>query len=187
MNFEYFPWGNAYFVTSKCKGAGAYDILSRRCFDTVCGAGAAARPPDCFGGPLVCQNGQGECLADRYIACAKRVANRQALRYMPFVVCLDAPFQANPRLAAADVQASAAACAASVGLDFTAVSACTAGAEGDGEVRAQAMATPSHPFCPYVLVDGKELQDKDTLLSAVCAAFHELPLPQGCPPPGTYV
>eukprot|EP00421_Protoceratium_reticulatum_P055217 CAMPEP_0168499090 /NCGR_PEP_ID=MMETSP0228-20121227/73603_1 /TAXON_ID=133427 /ORGANISM="Protoceratium reticulatum, Strain CCCM 535 (=CCMP 1889)" /LENGTH=147 /DNA_ID=CAMNT_0008515989 /DNA_START=222 /DNA_END=663 /DNA_ORIENTATION=+ len=87
-----------------------------------------------------------------------------------FVQCVDVPFQANPRLGAAEVHASVAACAAGAGLDFAAIGACFAGAEGDGEVAAQAMATPSHPFCPYVLVDGRELLDRDALLGAVCAA-----------------
>eukprot|EP00421_Protoceratium_reticulatum_P006880 CAMPEP_0168364656 /NCGR_PEP_ID=MMETSP0228-20121227/4319_1 /TAXON_ID=133427 /ORGANISM="Protoceratium reticulatum, Strain CCCM 535 (=CCMP 1889)" /LENGTH=140 /DNA_ID=CAMNT_0008377421 /DNA_START=286 /DNA_END=704 /DNA_ORIENTATION=- len=101
---------------------------------------------------------------------AKKAAGRQAPRYMPFVQCVDVPFQANPRLGAAEVHASVAACAAGAGLDFAAIGACFAGAEGDGEVAAQAMATPSHPFCPYVLVDGRELLDRDALLGAVCAA-----------------
>mmetsp|Transcript_49113 Transcript_49113/g.110515 ORF Transcript_49113/g.110515 Transcript_49113/m.110515 type:complete len:195 (+) Transcript_49113:206-790(+) len=176
MDFEYFPWGNSYFVTEKCKGAGKYDILSRRCYDNVCGAAAMARPADCFTGALVCQNGDAECLADRLITCAKLKSTGLPSTYMRFAACLDALFPSNVGL----VKAKAPGCAAAAGLDFEAISRCSAGEEGDAAVIDQAKATPSHPFCPYVVVDGKELENKDELLSAVCAGFKGSPQPQEC-------
>mmetsp|Transcript_90459 Transcript_90459/g.292800 ORF Transcript_90459/g.292800 Transcript_90459/m.292800 type:complete len:199 (+) Transcript_90459:196-792(+) len=186
IDLEYVPWGNAYFVTEKCKGAGGYELLSRRCYDTVCGAEAVSRPPDCFKGELICQNGEGECKADRYAACAKQKAGKVASKYMPYVVCIDKPFQGGPSPSGLDITALAASCASSTGLGAlsAAIENCVATAEGDGVVQAEAMATPSHGFCPYVTIDGQELPDKDQFLSAICAAHPGAPL-AGCPAPGS--
>jgi len=190
VSFEYFPWGNAYYTTSKCKGGGAYDILSRKCWDSNCGRDAPNNAPaDCFGpGELICQNGQAECDADRYVACAKQVAGKAWQRYLPFTACVDEAFQSNPT-EVQGVEALASRCAASTGLDTAALKACFSGHLGDEAIKAEAKATPSHGFCPVVFVNGQLLDPPDTpqrqFLTEVCNSIANdqgsEPPPKGCP------
>jgi len=183
IDFDYSPFGNSYFVTSKCQGAGAYDIMPRKCFDSNCGLGTEdRRPADCFTGELVCQNGPRECEANRYVACAKKVVNADHTRYLPFAECVDAAFEGNPTANGVDVGALAAGCSQKAGLPHAAVQACFGGPDGNAAVQQEAMGTPPHGFCPVVKVDGEELQwgTEGNLQEVVCGKIS--PRPAACSP-----
>jgi len=182
IDFEYFPYGNAYFVTKKCKGDGDYDIMPRKCWDANCGRGATDRPGDCFGpGELVCQNGPAECDADRYVACAKRAAGMEHAKYLPYAECVDGAFEGNPHGDGLDVEGLASKCAASSGLDSGAIRKCFAGPDGDAAVKAEGVATPPHGFCPVVVVGGTALQwgTEGNILGVVCGQLPA-PKPSAC-------
>lgn len=170
MEFEFFPWGNAYFVTAECKGAGEYDMSARKCFNQRCGSGVSERPKDCFTGDLVCQHGQMECEADRYLACAK--SGSTGSTFMAFTHCLEAGYDNYTK-------ALVTACAASSGIDAGALAKCFSGKDGDHAVIAQAMATPEHPGVPYILVDGKAVEQPNDLLKEVCKAYKG-EVPKAC-------
>lgn len=181
IDFEYSPWGNAYFATAACGGAGTYNVNARRCFDEKCGLGVAARPADCFTGPLICQNGALECVMNRYMACAKHVYGTGAfLSYMPYIQCLDNQFGETTDATSGTI---ASQCAVATGLDFNAIKLCYDGADGDTASINEAMATPNHPFCPHVLVNGAVLEgplEDGKFLDAVCGALSPAN-PAGCP------
>lgn len=181
VEFEYFPWGNSYYVTSKCQGAGGYDIMPRKCYDSNCGKNAPAPLPDCFGGELVCQNGPVECDAHKYMACAKQVSGMDWHTYLPFAECIETKFDGNSGGLGLDVSGLATSCATSSGVDSAALSACFGGPDGDAALKAQAMATPSHGFCPVVVVDGEMLEwgKEGNLLTIVCAKLPG-PKPSEC-------
>ncbi|CAJ1438188.1 unnamed protein product [Effrenium voratum] len=160
MDFEFFPWGNAYFVTEECKGAGEYDMSARHCYNKRCGAGAASPPKDCFSGDLVCQHGAQECEADRYLACAKGLGPG----FMAFAHCLEGGYDSYS-------QELVSSCAASTGLDLEKLKKCSGSSAGDDAVVAQAKATPDHPGVPYMMVNGKPLEQPNDLLKTVCKAY----------------
>eukprot|EP00438_Fugacium_kawagutii_P029477 Skav209244 [mRNA] locus=scaffold293:534773:547266:- [translate_table: standard] len=162
MDFEFFPWGNAYFVTAECKGAGEYDMSARQCYNKRCGSGVSDRPKDCFTGDLVCQHGKVECEADRYLACAKSVGGSH---FMAFTHCLEAGYDNYTK-------ALVTKCAASAQVDVDSLAKCFDGPDGDRAVKAQAMATPEHPGVPYILVDGKPVEQPNDLLKEVCEAYQ---------------
>eukprot|EP00421_Protoceratium_reticulatum_P035819 CAMPEP_0168479156 /NCGR_PEP_ID=MMETSP0228-20121227/63328_1 /TAXON_ID=133427 /ORGANISM="Protoceratium reticulatum, Strain CCCM 535 (=CCMP 1889)" /LENGTH=186 /DNA_ID=CAMNT_0008495439 /DNA_START=9 /DNA_END=566 /DNA_ORIENTATION=+ len=182
MNFSFFPWGNMYMVTKKCGGSGKYNPDARQCYNKECGLGATSRPSDCFVGEEVCQHGQDECTGNRWMACAKKVdasplpAGYPA--YMPFVTCYEANYD-NP--GNSDLKALKCAKATSSLDYYTKIHSCWVDAEADEVLAEQAMATPPHPGVPYVVVNGKPLDDVGTLLDEVCAAYQGQARPDGCP------
>ncbi|CAE7441513.1 IFI30 [Symbiodinium natans] len=163
MDFEFFPFGNAYFVTSECKGAGEYDMTARKCFNKKCGAGASQPAQDCFTGSLVCQHGSQECDANRYLACAKKVG-KSVLSFMSFTHCVEAKYDTFSK-------DTVEACADSNQIDKAAVLHCFSSSEGDAAVIAQAKATPEHPGVPFLVVNGQSVDQPENLLKAVCDAY----------------
>ncbi|CAE7308578.1 IFI30 [Symbiodinium pilosum] len=165
MDFQFFPFGNAYFVTTECKGAGDYDMAARKCFNKNCGAGASQPPKDCFTGALVCQHGSQECAANRFLACAKTVAGENLLPFMSFTHCVEASYDTFSK-------DTVSACADASQIDKDAVFRCYSGSEGDDATVAQAKATPEHPGVPYLLVNGQAVEQPDDLLKTVCKAYQ---------------
>jgi len=177
MDFHLIPFGNAYFVTTECKGAGGYDSKARQCFSKQCGAGAGeARPSDCFTGPIVCQHGTEECNVNRLFTCAVKTSSQNSAKYIPFVECMEAKYE---RISGKELDA-AKICATTAGLPFDAISKCYApGSDGDLYTVQDAMATPEHPGVPWVLLNGKSMDDPMALLKSVCAAYTG-EKPKGC-------
>eukprot|EP00933_Yihiella_yeosuensis_P076550 TRINITY_DN8636_c2_g2_i1.p1 TRINITY_DN8636_c2_g2~~TRINITY_DN8636_c2_g2_i1.p1 ORF type:complete len:247 (-),score=57.05 TRINITY_DN8636_c2_g2_i1:76-816(-) len=175
MDFDFFPFGNAFFVTKECGGsAGDYDVDVRQCWDKTCGSAAASAPADCFTGAPVCQHGAPECNANRYLACAKEVSGKESLmKFMSFTHCVEASYDSFS-------DAVVMTCADSIGLDKAKLSKCYSSSDGDAAVIAQAKATPIHPGVPYLVVDGKALDDPSTFASAVCKAYKGTK-PASCP------
>mmetsp|Transcript_15322 Transcript_15322/g.34809 ORF Transcript_15322/g.34809 Transcript_15322/m.34809 type:complete len:267 (-) Transcript_15322:41-841(-) len=182
MDFSFVPWGNEYFATEQCKGQESYDPTARECYNGACGAGAVNRPSDCFSGAKVCQHGGIECTANRYLACATTTAASPAPAgypaYMPFVTCMEAAY--DKQTSTEDLDSLARSCAEATSIDFGKIQSCFAGAAGDEAQIDQAKATPSHPGVPYVVVNGKALDDVSTLLQAVCAAYEGEHRPAAC-------
>lgn len=173
VDFDFVPWGNAYYVTSDCGGTGSYDLTARQCFNSKCGLGAASPPSDCYSGNIVCQHGKRECDFNLWFTCARKVYKKAEL-YMPFVTCMEARFDADT-----DGPNDAAACAHSAGLAISHMATCFHGQSGVQALAENAAATPPHAGVPYVLVEGKPLDDPSTLLKAACDAYQG-PKPAAC-------
>lgn len=178
MNFEYIPWGNAYYVTSECKGAGQYNSTVRACYNQLCGSGATSKPSDCFTGQLLCQHGESECIGNKYLACAKNVTGSIVPKYMPFVYCLEEKYQ--PSFAEKDWAAIVETCSVQGGLEYKQVAACYSN-RGMEVINIEAALTPAHPGVPYIVIDGKAMpgDTEDNFLQAVCDAYQG-PAPAGC-------
>lgn len=166
VDFDFVPWGNAYYVTSECGGPGSYDFTARQCFNSECGLGAASPPAGCYSGSIVCQHGKRECDFNLWFTCARKLYKKAEL-YMPFVTCMEAQYDA-----AADGPSVAATCAQSAGLAISHMTSCFYGQLGIQALAGNAAATPPHAGVPYVLVEGKPLDDPSTLLQAVCDAYQ---------------
>jgi hypothetical protein len=158
---ELFPFGNAYYVTSKCAGAGTYQLASRKCWGSSCGAGVAAPMADCFTGDIVCQHGQPECTLNRYVACAKQVSNSDFSKYGNFAVCIDGEWQQGQDydFPAGTCALLAEDCAKKAGMDFNAIKACADGVGGDAALKAVAAGTPPHTVVPFLTADGVPVAD----------------------------
>merc|ERR1719265_2084825 len=89
VDFHLHPFGNAYFVTEKCGGAGEYTLAARKCYNVQCGRGATDVAEDCYTGDIVCQHGGPECMLNKFAACAIKVTSQDAQRFMPYATCLD--------------------------------------------------------------------------------------------------
>mmetsp|Transcript_82074 Transcript_82074/g.254801 ORF Transcript_82074/g.254801 Transcript_82074/m.254801 type:complete len:100 (+) Transcript_82074:481-780(+) len=74
---------------------------------------------------------------------------------------------------------AAKACASSAGLDYEKVAKCADGPDGDAAEEDMAKATPDHPGVPYIVVNGKAIDDPSSLLEAVCSAYTGAK-PAGC-------
>ena len=83
VEYEYFPWGNAYYNTSKCGGA-TFSKNSTDCWAEQCGGDTP--PAECFAGTPVCQHGPAECKANTIEACAINLYP-MASTFGPFIKC----------------------------------------------------------------------------------------------------
>lgn len=171
MAYEMIPWGNAYYNTSKC-GSGDFDKDKMYCWIEECGKDGSI-PEDCFSGKEICQHGETECTADLIEACV--IGHNPPETYTRFVWCFEGDHQSDARFAGD--------CAEQAGVDFKTVQECVTGDEGHQLNAANAKKTAAigtdRKGTPWVLVDGKVLDDPDTLLSAVCSAYTGSK-PAGC-------
>lgn len=170
VDVELYPFGNSYFVTSECQGGDAYDVKVRKCYNQLCGLEASDRPEHCFTGDVVCQHGPLECKMNRYLACAKWLSNFKA--FIAFTHCVEAGYGNQ-------TEALVGSCAASSQIDAKALGQCFGGRQGDVAVKAQAMATPNHLGVPWILVNGKPMEEGKDLLKEVCKAYKG-PAPKAC-------
>uniref|UniRef100_A0A7S4V7D1 Uncharacterized protein n=1 Tax=Alexandrium monilatum TaxID=311494 RepID=A0A7S4V7D1_9DINO len=178
------PFGNSYYVVEGCGGTAAgmpftgyfkaYDPDVRKCWDERCGEAAREPAPDCFSGDLVCQHGVTDCLVTTAWACAESLAKGDASSYLPFVQCTARRFLGVTSEAA--FEESVQQCASTSGLSGEKVVACSLGTRGRALLNAQGRATVLHAGVPYVLVDGRLLEDTscvacgDGLMQRVCEA-----------------
>lgn len=165
MNFTYYPFGNAYYNTPDCKTNGYNKAKGMYCWIDQCNV---AKPPaDCFKSPLLCQHGDVECNGNIVMACAIKT-NPSFQKYMPFINCFEGDHDAS--------NSSASACAQLAGLDWSVIETCVSSAEGVDATVANAQATLSlgngKLGVPWVLINGEQVEDTDTLLSAVCEAYN---------------
>ena len=167
MDFEMFPWGNAYFGTPPFdKEKGMYPWATK--------CGTASPPKDCFVETSVnqklCQHGADECMVNLLEGCSKSLYQKWET-YMGFVTCIEA--DATPT-----APGSIHKCATSASINGTDIMLCAADKEAAAEVSAaSAYATAKLGTAklgtPWVIVNGVTLQDpiKD-LLPSVCNAWN---------------
>lgn len=171
MNFTFIPWGNAYYDTAECPTRSFDKQRGMYCWIKACGA--VNPPADCYTGKKLCQHGTAECEADTVEACAID-AHPDFVDYMPFVDCLENPFSAT----------KGQACAEKLGwADWDDIHTCATGAAGQALDAANAAKTvafgTSRLGTPWVVVNGKALEDPTTLTRAVCTAYAGAK-PAGC-------
>ena len=174
MDVTMVPWGNAYTNTSQC-GRPAYDRDQVGCWRKLC-AGPAA-PRDCSSGPVLCQHGEDECLANRLEGCA--FLNTEFPDWVPFVGC----YEGNGDLSLQNARR----CAGAHGINYAKMTACANGALGAKVDRSNALATLAYSGewlgTPTVTVAGETVQDPgsgNNLLNAVCKAYTGHHKPSAC-------
>mmetsp|Transcript_3434 Transcript_3434/g.5337 ORF Transcript_3434/g.5337 Transcript_3434/m.5337 type:complete len:189 (+) Transcript_3434:263-829(+) len=186
MNFEFFPWGNAYFNTSSCGQAAGYDKdKSMYCWIKECGV--ASPPSECFNkavSPILCQHGQNECLANRIEGCINGLANttHDSINY---TICFEGSFQDSWMSNSSAVMDAAEKCLGDTVSYINPVmfASCIEGPQGDEYDKTNAKATAhygaSRLGTPWVVVDGKAMQDVSDLLETVCDSYQGTK-PSGC-------
>jgi len=192
LRFDYLPFGNAFFTTKDCPST-TYNSASRHCFNNHCGpARAAAGSPlseECFRGALVCQHGQVECEANRWMACARSgalVAGDERSRasysgYMPFVYCMTKWYD-YAAIGRKTLDTIAESCAANTGMDYGSLARCFGGPEGDAAIAEAAKGTPVHMGVPWLYVNGESMEEdrEDDLFKEICKALPSSARPQEC-------
>jgi len=178
------PFGNMYFVTQACGGAGEYSKAARKCYNRLCGAGSPSPPADCFTGQLVCQHHEPECEANRILACAKpHQSGDDTIEYHAFLSCVQVRFD-DLKNGATSPSALSQTCAESSGLSLEPISACYDDTQQSTQALVEAAkATPEHEVVPLIRVNGKQLENPDLLIYTVCYEYSKEggQEPEGCP------
>lgn len=177
MDFEYVPFGNAYYDIKECKGLQYPD--SRFCWENA----TYANKPGTFDGELVCQHGPGECAANLLEMCVIKY-EPDWTKYAPFLLCYEGAIGASHGVPTGAVQK----CAKETGLDLTKALACTKSpAESKAVIEATARKTcqlqPEHKFTPWITLNGAVCGLDGTgcpsLLQKVCNLWKGAKIP-GC-------
>jgi len=172
MDFQVYPWGNAYYATEAC-GKGPYDPDERHCWVQRC-IQASPAPDDCFpaDGEVVAQHGPEERDVDILEACAA-TQNPDWHTSWPYIHCMETKYEQEGTKASH-------ACAEHAKIDGDRIEACAKGPEGLAAEVAMAKATPDHAGVPFLLVNGASVDgDGPSLLKAICEAFTG-EKPEGC-------
>jgi len=173
MEYNFYPWGNAYYNTSQCGTSSYNKQVGMTCWEKECGYGAQNPPADCFTGTILCQHGDEECQWNRWEACAVATNSNDVLKFSMFANCVES----------GGYFTTAKKCAEANGLDWDKLNECYNGSAGDEAQKSMAQATanlnPAHLGTPWVIVNGVVLDDPSTLLQSVCAAYDGAK-PAGC-------
>lgn len=173
IDLSVYPFGNSYFSTDAC-GKGPYSPDERHCWSKRCVEGVGVSvPADCFTGNIVAQHGETEEAINIIEACAIKL-NPSWKTHWPFFQCMEEKYDVH----AVEV------CASRASIDSKTISECANGPQGKAAEVAIAKATPDHPGVPYILINGKVLDNPSTLLKAICDAYTG-PKPPGCSHSGT--
>lgn len=168
LDLAVYPFGNAYYGTEAC-GEGPYDAQQRHCWFARCVAPGAGAPSDCFDvSRMVAQHGETEMKINFIEACAISL-NPAWKTYWPFFECMEEQYDLG----------ATESCAERAGIEAGPIKECAEGEDGVKIQEHMAKATPDHPGVPYVLVNDKPLDNPDSLLEAVCAAYTG-EKPAGC-------
>lgn len=174
LDFTMVPWGNAYFNTTLC-GTTIYEKEPKGMYCWVKQCNVANPPSDCFSGFTWCQHGDDECAANRLEACVINYFPDPA-KYYKFMSCYE------------DGSSSFQKCASAAGIPkqaMNSIQACSQDGSriGDSLQVANAKATAklgsSKLGTPWVIVNGKYLDEPDNLLQTVCSEYTG-PTPKGC-------
>jgi len=174
IEFQFFPWGNAYFNTTSC-GTSSFDKDAMFCWVKECNV--ANPPADCFNStlsPILCQHGDQECQEDTIEGCAFAVADTQ-IDALNFLFCFEGDNQSD--------LSSVKKCATSSKVDYQKLQKCSSSEQGKKIDIENAIATTklgsSKLGTPWVLINGIYVQNPMQLLDAVCAAIKG-DQPAGC-------
>lgn len=174
IDFNYIPFGNAYYGTEKCMKLKQHRAP---CWASECMKGGSnPSDPACYDeSKMVCQHGEAECVANRLEGCVISL-HPDPNDYLPFMWCYEGKHKSK--------KAFAKECATEAKLDYDAIEKCAAkgSAAGDAADKANAMATaalgPDKKYVPWVTVDGTVVANQNDLLKDVCAKMS--PKPKGC-------
>jgi len=170
LDFEFYPWGNAYYAQEDCYGYPNYDRnQGYPCWQAKCGVAGA--PAECFEGTILCQHGADECSVNLLEGCAKTLYP-DVLTYMDFAVCLESNYPDGGE-----------ACANELGLSWSDIEACTTDEEAAAKISvadANVTAWADIPGTPTIFINGAQLKTTDALLYQVCNAYTGTK-PAGCP------
>lgn len=136
------------------------------CWVKECGGRFPAA--DCFKGTTLCQHGDDECYADTVEACAIKLYPDS---FPDFVYCFEGVNAA--------ARSAVKPCAAASGMDAAKLTACESGSLGKKLDASNAAATAKLGAAkigtPWVLVDGKALDDADNLFTTLCGKLSNPP------------
>mmetsp|Transcript_3063 Transcript_3063/g.11023 ORF Transcript_3063/g.11023 Transcript_3063/m.11023 type:complete len:173 (+) Transcript_3063:223-741(+) len=127
-------------------------------------------------GEIQCQHGPDECTLNKAQLCGIK-QGKTADVWWPFILCTE-----DLRTGGID---SIAPCAdSSAGIDTDVLTVCYQGPEGD-DLLAQAGAItdaldPPHQYTPWVVLEGKPLEDTSDITKSVCDAYTGSPKPAAC-------
>jgi len=169
IDYDFIPWGNAYFATKQC-GGGPYSSVERACWYKKCINEQSDGKKDCFDSEkVVYQHGKKEGDVDIYESCIKTLFG---LDYaVEFTNCAEGPKMDDNSL---DAKALMKTCAALVipKVDFPAIDECFDLQGRKLEIH-NARNTPEHPGVPYVLIDGAPIEDFSQTKKAICKLLKE--------------
>eukprot|EP01013_Petalomonas_cantuscygni_P023753 TRINITY_DN45253_c0_g1_i1.p1 TRINITY_DN45253_c0_g1~~TRINITY_DN45253_c0_g1_i1.p1 ORF type:complete len:259 (-),score=36.86 TRINITY_DN45253_c0_g1_i1:211-924(-) len=175
MDFQYYPWGNAYFNIDGCGGTpGSYDPTVRLCWGRKCSS--ASPPSDCFTAPITWQHGDNEGYGNRVEACVKQ-ATPDVLQQLRFDKC----FEVDGSASKDDFRR----CAAQTGIHYDIVSHCVnndvrASAALAAEANATLRFAPAHAGVPWVIVGTDAATAPSDLTQSVCMHFTGSNRPKAC-------
>ena len=172
IEYNMYPWGNAYYNVSKCASA-AFDKQKTFCWAELCG-NKTNPPPGCFSGPVLCQHGQDECDADSYETCARSLYPTK--QFTEFITCFEGTNEARLNMVKH--------CANVAKMSFLAIEACFFSADRqklDAEVaKATAALGKAKLGTPWVLLNGVRIDPGGTLKQVCMALAKEGKTPTGC-------
>ncbi|KAJ9455818.1 GILT-like protein C02D5.2 [Diplonema papillatum] len=177
LDYQYIPFGNAFFITPQCGGDQGYNLTQRLCWDNLCGGSGQPPAQDCFVGDPVCQHGPQECYGNVVEVCLKNMTGNDPQLYQPFVHCWEGQHQLK--------NISFDSCAEKTSINAQQLKACAATAASRAllldAARETAGLMPAHESTPWVLINGKQLTNTNLMLKEVCTAYTGPP-PTGCAP-----
>jgi hypothetical protein len=181
VDYDFIPWGNAYFATDECGKGPQYNPAERHCWSSMCFPeskdGFEDNANDCFSGEPIHQHSVKEGQVDIYETCVKEMYGMETA--VDFMLCCEGDFMETMD-SAKDLMKQ---CTPTLEI--------AAGVEECLEVRGKqleiqnAKATPDHPGVPFVMVDGEALDDPFSVKDAICAKLAnggtaEDDLPKAC-------
>jgi interferon gamma-inducible protein 30 len=174
MNFTFYPWGNAYY--NVCDTPNFDKEKGMDCWINKCSENSNninENETNCFNGEILCQHGVDECWANRLEGCAIK---HYPTKYLDFLICFEG--MNNAERSAVDE------CAKAVDIDANILNQCESGTEGHRVDQFNAMETiklgTSKIGTPWVIVNGKPMEDPSQLLSHVCSLYQGSNKPEGC-------
>ena len=189
IDYDFVPWGNAYFGTKECGLGPRYSSDERHCWAKKCVAATATATSssttttasgtttniplnddddedfDCFSGNAIYQHSEKEGEVDVYESCVKEILGLEAA--VAFTYCCEGPNMDDKAIR--DARDLMEKCV-QPSFEIDGVQKCFEERGKEIEI-ANAKATPPHPGVPYVVVDGKPLDDPMAVADAICVAL----------------
>jgi len=183
IDYDFVPWGNAYFGTKECGLGPRYSSDERHCWAKKCVAattssttttasGTTTNIPlkndedfDCYSGNAIYQHSEKEGEVDVYESCVKEILGLEAA--VAFTYCCEGPNMDDKAIG--DARDLMEKCV-QPSFEIEGVQKCFEERGKEIEI-ANAKATPPHPGVPYVVVDGKPLDDPMAVADAICVAL----------------